>query len=142
MQTIGRAARNEDGKVIMYADTITQSMATAIDETRRRRSIQTEYNIAHNITPRSVHKSKEAILEQTKVGQYPQAAQYYMEKEPSLAADPIIPYMRRDELDKLIQATEKKMLAAADKLDFMEAERLKNELETLKQIAANKTYKN
>jgi excinuclease ABC subunit B len=142
VQTIGRAARNEDGKVIMYADRITQSMATAIDETRRRRSIQTEYNIAHNITPRSVHKSKEAILEQTKVGQYPQAAQYYMEKEPSLAADPIISYMRRDELDKLIQATEKKMLAAADKLDFIEAERLKNELETLKQIAANKTYKN
>jgi excinuclease ABC subunit B len=142
VQTIGRAARNEDGKVIMYADRITQSMATAIDETRRRRSIQTEYNIAHNIIPRSVHKSKEAILEQTKVGQYPQAAQYYMEKEPSLAADPIIPYMRRDELDKLIQATEKKMLAAADKLDFIEAERLKNELETLKQIAANKAYKN
>lgn len=142
VQTIGRAARNEDGKVIMYADTITQSMATAIDETSRRRSIQMEYNIAHNITPRSVHKSREVILEQTKVGERPQAAQYYVDKEPSVAADPIIPYMRRDELDKLIQATEKKMLAAADKLDFIEAERLKNELETLKQIAANKTYKN
>jgi len=142
VQTIGRAARNEDGKVIMYADTITQSMETAIDETRRRRSIQMEYNIAHNITPRSVHKSREAILEQTKVGQQTQAAQYYVEKEPSVAADPIIPYMRRDELDKLIQATEKKMLAVADKLDFIEAERLKNELEALKQIAANKTYKN
>ncbi|MHB9147142.1 MAG: excinuclease ABC subunit UvrB [Candidatus Amoebophilus sp.] len=142
VQTIGRAARNEDGKVIMYADTITKSMETAIDETRRRRSVQMEYNLKHNITPRSVHKSREAILEQTKVGGTPQAAQYYVEKEPSVAADPIIPYMRRDELDKLIQATEKKMLAAADKLDFIEAERLKNELEALKQIVANKTYKN
>ncbi|ACE05731.1 hypothetical protein Aasi_0293 [Candidatus Amoebophilus asiaticus 5a2] len=142
VQTIGRAARNEDGKVIMYADTITKSMETAIDETSRRRSIQMEYNLKHNITPRSVHKSREAILEQTKVGDTPQAAQYYVEKEPSVAADPIIPYMRRDELDKLIQATEKKMLAAADKLDFIEAERLKNELEALKQIVANKTYKN
>jgi excinuclease ABC subunit B len=142
VQTIGRAARNEGGKVIMYADIITQSMKTAIEETRRRRSIQMEYNTVHNITPKSVHKSIEAILEQTKVGERPQAAQYYVEKEPSIAADPIIPYMRKDELNKLIQATEKKMLAAADKLDFIEAERLRNELEGLKQIVDNKPHNN
>ncbi|OJW68397.1 MAG: excinuclease ABC subunit B [Candidatus Amoebophilus sp. 36-38] len=142
IQTIGRAARNENGKVIMYADTITQSMETAIDETRRRRSIQIEYNTAHHITPKSVHKTKEAILEQTKVGDLQQTNKYYVEREPSVAADPIIPYMRKDELNKLIEATEKKMLAAADKLDFIEAARLKEDLETLKQILTNKTYKN
>jgi excinuclease ABC subunit B len=140
VQTIGRAARNENGKVIMYADTITQSMETAIDETRRRRSIQIEYNLAHNITPTSVHKTKEAILEQTKVGDR-SAAKYYLEQEPSVAADPLIPYMRSDELTKLIQATEKKMLAAADRLNFIEADHLKKELEALKQVLANKTYK-
>lgn len=140
VQTIGRAARNENGKVIMYADTITKSMETAIDETQRRRSIQMEYNLAHNITPTSVHKSKEAILEQTKVGDR-QSAKYYVEQEPSIAADPLIPYMRSDELSKLIQATEKKMLEAADRLNFIEADHLKKELESLKQILANKTYK-
>jgi excinuclease ABC subunit B len=140
VQTIGRAARNENGKVIMYADTITQSMETAIDETRRRRSIQIEYNLAHNITPTSVHKTKEAILEQTKVGDRSDA-KYYLEQEPSVAADPLIPYMRSDELTKLIQATEKKMLAAADRLNFIEADHLKKELEALKQVLANKTYK-
>ncbi len=140
VQTIGRAARNENGKVIMYADTITKSMETAIDETRRRRSIQTEYNLAHHITPTSIHKTKEAILEQAKVGDR-QPVKYYVEKEPSVAADPLIPYMRSDELSKLIQATEKKMLTAADRLNFIEAEHLKEELEALKQILANKTYK-
>lgn len=142
IQTIGRAARNENGKVIMYADTVTQSMETAIDETKRRRSIQIEYNTAHNITPRSIHKTKADILEQTKVGDLQQTNKYYIETEPSVAADPIIPYMRKDELNKLIEATEKKMLAAADKLDFIEAARLKDDLEALKQIVANKTYKN
>jgi excinuclease ABC subunit B len=141
IQTIGRAARNENGKVIMYADTVTRSMETAIDETRRRRSLQIAYNLAHNITPKTVHKTKEAILEQTKVGDLQQINKYYIEREPSIAADPIILYMRKDELNKLIEATEKKMLAAADKLDFTEAARLKDDLEALKQILANKTYK-
>lgn len=141
VQTIGRAARNELGKVIMYADKITKSMETAIHETQRRRSIQTEYNLVHNITPTSVHKTKEAILEQAKVGDR-QSVKYYVEKEPSIAADPVIPYMRSDELSKLIQATEKKMLEAADRLNFIEADRLKEELETLKGILANKSYKN
>lgn len=140
VQTIGRAARNENGQVIMYADTMTKSMETAIDETRRRRTIQMEYNLTHHITPTSVHKSKEVILEQTKVGDR-QSTKYYVEQEPSIAADPLIPYMRSDELTKLIKATEKKMLEAADRLNFIAADQLKKELESLKQILANKTYK-
>eukprot|EP01132_Coremiostelium_polycephalum_P000321 gene321-412_t len=140
IQTIGRAARNEEGKVIMYADTMTQSMTVAIDETNRRRAIQMEYNTANHITPRSVHKSREKILEQTKVGDKSLAIPYYIEDDtiPSIAADPIVAYMRPEELNKLLKATEKKMLAAADRLDFIEAEQLKNELEGLRQIVASK----
>lgn len=140
VQTIGRAARNENGKVIMYADSITDSMQTAIDETRRRRSIQMAYNQAHHITPKSVHKTKEAILAQTKVGDK-QPREYYTEQETlSIAADPVVPYMRRDELAKLIQATERKMYEAAQGLEFIEAARLKQELQELKKVAATKTH--
>ena len=67
VQTIGRAARNVNGKVIMYADTVTESMQVAIDETNRRRSIQMDYNKANGIEPKTVRKSREAILEQTSV---------------------------------------------------------------------------
>lgn len=140
VQTIGRAARNENGRVIMYADSITDAMQTAIDETRRRRSIQMAYNQEHHITPRSIHKTKEAILAQTKVGDK-QRGQYYLEQEAlSMAADPVVPYMRRDELAKLIQATERKMYEAADSLNFIEAARLKQELEALKKVAATKAH--
>ncbi len=139
VQTIGRAARNEKGQVIMYADTITKSMEIAMEETNRRRSLQMAYNKQHNITPKSVHKTKEAILAQTKVGD---KQKYYVEpREATIAADPIIPYMRSDELAKLIQATEKKMYTAAEDLNFIEAARLKEELEALKKIVASKAYK-
>jgi excinuclease ABC subunit B len=139
VQTIGRAARNENGQVIMYADTITKSMAIAIEETSRRRTIQMAYNKEHNLTPKSIHKSREAILAQAKVGD---KQQYYVEPtQASIAADPIIPYMRSDELAKLIQATETKMYAAAEDLHFSEAARLKEELGELKKIAASKSYK-
>ena len=141
IQTIGRAARNENGTVILYADTITKSMAIAIEETGRRRAVQADYNMRHGITPTSVHKSREAIVETTKIGTRPTKATYYVETEASLAADPTIPYMRRDELNKLIQATEKKMVEAADRLDFIEAERNKNELTALKKIVGTKTYR-
>ena len=139
VQTIGRAARNENGKVIMYADSITASMETAISETRRRRSIQIAYNKEHHITPRSIHKTKEAILAQTRVGDKQQRKHYYIDQEvPSIAADPVVPYMRRDELAKLIQATEKKMYEAAHALNFIEAARLKHELAELQQTLSKK----
>src|SRR5690606_14602093 len=129
IQTIGRAARNENGQVIMYADTITKSMEIAITETNRRRAIQMDYNKAHNIVPKSVHSTREDILARTQVGYN----RYYVEpNKPNIAADPIIPYMRSDELNKLIKVTEKKMYAAAEALDFMEAARLKEELSELR----------
>jgi excinuclease ABC subunit B len=97
IQTIGRAARNERGKVIMYADTITGSMEQAIDETNRRRKIQEEHNAVHNITPRTVLKSREAIMGQTKVADSkPTTKTYYEEpEEVNVAADPVVAYMAK-----------------------------------------------
>lgn len=142
VQTIGRAARNEKGQVIMYADTITKSMEIAIEETNRRRSIQIAYNKQHGITPQSIHKTKETIWAQTRVGDKQKNKPYATDAVgASLAADPIIPYMRSDELKKLIQATEKKMYGAAEALKFTEAAQLKDELAALKKMVAAKTYK-
>jgi excinuclease ABC subunit B len=130
VQTIGRAARNVNGKVIMYADKVTESMQLAIDETNRRRHIQMEYNKENGIEPRTVRKSKEAILEQTKVADSKKAGKkYYVEQEhPTLAADPLMEYLDKDQLKHLIDQTRKKMESAAKDLDFMEAARLRDEL--------------
>lgn len=129
VQTIGRAARNERGKVIMYADRVTQSMKMAIDETNRRRSIQMEYNEEHNITPMSVKKDKSEILRQTGVADRKKGAKkYYIEEEQSIAADPVVSYMSAEQLQKLANETRRKMEKAAKDLDFMEAARLRDEL--------------
>ncbi|MDJ1482324.1 excinuclease ABC subunit UvrB [Cytophagaceae bacterium YF14B1] len=136
IQTIGRAARNDRGKVIMYADKMTQSMQKAIDETNRRRLIQQDYNTANGITPRTVKKSREAILTQTSVADArKEAKQYYVESEEvSVAADPIVSYMSRDQLEKLLQETQKKMERAAKDLDFVEAARFRDEMTELKRM--------
>ncbi|WMJ72707.1 excinuclease ABC subunit UvrB [Cytophagaceae bacterium ABcell3] len=130
IQTIGRAARNSNGMVIMYADKVTDSMQNAIDETRRRRALQEQYNQEHGITPVTVIKSKEAIMGQTKVADSSKTPKkYYTEpEEKTLAADPIIAYMSKDELKKLSAKTKKQMEKAAKELDFMEAARLRDEL--------------
>ncbi|WP_234735977.1 excinuclease ABC subunit UvrB [Tellurirhabdus bombi] len=130
IQTIGRAARNANGKVLMYADRITGSMQKAIDETNRRRAIQKAYNEEHGITPTTVLKSRESIMEQTKVADSkPATKQYYVEPdEIRIAADPVVQYMGKSDLEQLITETQSKMEKAAKELNFLEAARLRDEL--------------
>ncbi|MBK9191709.1 MAG: excinuclease ABC subunit UvrB [Crocinitomicaceae bacterium] len=129
VQTVGRAARNVNGLVLMYADRITDSMKKTIDETNRRRKIQEEYNRDHNITPTQIKKSKEAILKQTKVADRDLIpVEYSMEVQQSIAADPVIEYMTRDQLQQTILKLKKDMEKAAKELDFIEAARLRDEM--------------
>ncbi len=139
VQTIGRAARNVNGRVIMYADTITESMQLAIDETNRRRVVQQEYNEAHGIIPRTVLKSKDEIFRQTKVADSKKSVQrYYIEEEEkSLAADPVTAYMSKDELEKMADRTRKAMEKAARELEFMEAARLRDEFHAIQKLIAS-----
>ncbi len=136
VQTIGRAARNDRGKVIMYANRITKSMEKTIDETNRRREKQIAYNTANGITPTTVIKSKDQIFRQTAVADgvdYQDPKDYnFMEMEQSIAADPIIAYMDKAALEKAIAKTEKDMLRAAKNMEFMDAARFRDELEVLK----------
>ena len=136
VQTIGRAARNENGRVIMYADKTTNSMRIAIEETNRRRSIQIAYNEKHNIIPTTILKSKEAIMGQTKVADSKKASdKYYLEDDsPSVAADPVVAYMSKPELEKFIVKTRKAMEVAAKDLDFVEAARLRDEMIELQKL--------
>ena len=129
VQTIGRAARNVNGRVIMYADKMTDSMQAAIDETDRRRKIQLDYNIANGITPKTILKSKEAIMGQTSVADSKKLTKrYYIEdEERSLAADPVVAYLSKDELIKMADRTRKAMEKAAKELEFIEAARLRDE---------------
>ncbi|MVM38363.1 excinuclease ABC subunit UvrB [Spirosoma sp. HMF3257] len=128
IQTIGRAARNSNGKVIMYADRITGSMEKAIDETNRRRAIQLEYNTDNGITPMTVLKSREAIMGQTKVADSKVKHFYVEPEEIRIAADPVVRYMGKGDLEKMINETQSKMERAAKDLDFLEAARLRDEL--------------
>ncbi len=140
VQTIGRAARNENGKVIMYADEITESMQIAIEETNRRRKVQMDYNLAHGIVPKTVLKSKEAILGQTKVADSKKSkARYYVEnEETTLAADPVVAYLSKEELVKMADRTRKAMEKAAKELEFMEAARLRDEYMALQKLIEEK----
>lgn len=140
VQTIGRAARNEEGRVIMYADRMTGSMQVAIDETNRRRGIQMAYNAKHNITPKTVLKSKDSIMGQTKVADSKKSTrQYYVENdEQTVAADPVVAYMTKDQLNKLQSQTQKAMEKAAKELDFIEAARLRDEMLEIKKLLAEK----
>jgi excinuclease ABC subunit B len=137
IQTIGRAARNDRGRVIMYADKITASMRVTIDETNRRREKQVAYNTKHGITPRTIGKSREAIIEQTSVMDFKGGVQKaYIEKEmtDNLASDPIVQYMTREELQKSIEKTKKDMVLAAKEMDFLMAAKLRDEMYALERI--------
>ena len=132
-QTAGRAARNVNGIVIMYADKITKSMQKTIDETDRRREKQANYNAEHGITPQGLVKSKKQILGQTKVIEEAYDIEAISEA-PSIAADPVVQYMKKDEIEKLLKETERKMKKAAKEQDFIEAARLRDEMMELKKL--------
>ncbi len=144
IQTIGRAARNDRGRVIMYADGITESMEKTISETNRRRDIQIAYNLEHGITPKTVGKSREAILEQTSVLDFSQKASdnkaraYVENAEVSIAADPIVQFMGKSELQKAIDTTKKDMQKAAKDMDFLQAAKLRDEMFALEKMFAEK----
>jgi excinuclease ABC subunit B len=139
VQTIGRAARNAGGKVIMYADKMTNSMQEAIDETDRRRAIQKAYNEEHGITPKTILRSKESIMQQSSVGSTGKGRKFYSgEEAASVAADPVVSYMGSEELTKMIAKTRKAMEKAARDLDFIEAARLRDELQELEELQKQK----
>lgn len=125
-QTAGRAARNVNGKVIMYADTITESMQRTIDETNRRREKQLRYNEEHHITPTPIVKNGISSLAPQK---QPQPVDYYVEPEvASLAADPVVKSMTPQALEKAIEHTRRLMEKAAKDLNFIEAAQYRDEL--------------
>ena len=129
VQTIGRAARNDRGMVVMYADKITGSMQTAIDETNRRRIIQMEYNKENGIVPKTIKRDREAILKQTNVADKKKTSKkYQVEDSQGVAADPVVAYMNKGQLKKLSSELRRKMENAAKDLDFMEAARFRDEM--------------
>jgi excinuclease ABC subunit B len=133
-QTAGRAARNSNGLVIFYADKVTDAMQNTIDETNRRRSIQMAYNEEHGIVPETVRKSRDEIMAKKSIldirGKKQRA--YIEPEEPSLAADPVMEYMSRDKVEKMMAETERKMKKAAKDLDFISAAQFRDELFALK----------
>lgn len=141
IQTIGRAARNDRGRVIMYADKITESMRITIEETDRRRDKQIKYNEEHGITPKTVGKSREEIIEQTSVMDFEGGVQkIYVGHEgaANIAADPIVQYMSKPELQKAIDKTKKEMLAAAKGMDFLSAAKMRDEMFALEKMMEEK----
>ncbi|WP_214072050.1 excinuclease ABC subunit UvrB [Mucilaginibacter sp. dw_454] len=140
IQTIGRAARNDRGRVIMYADKITDSMAITMSETLRRREKQIAYNAEHGITPMTVGKTRAEIIEQTSVMDFQGGVQKaYVEDEiMTLAADPIVQYMSKGDLKKSIDNTKKDMLAAAKDMDFLRAAKLRDEMFALEKMMEEK----
>lgn len=134
-QTAGRAARNSNGLVIFYADKMTDSMQRTIDETNRRRAIQMAYNEEHGIVPTTVKKSKEEIMEQKSIldirGKNSKA--YIEDDTPSVAADPLIGYLTREQIELMIEQTDRKMKKAAKELDFISAAQFRDELFALKE---------
>jgi excinuclease ABC subunit B len=123
IQTMGRAARNSEGKVIMYADKITGSMHRAMSETNRRRQIQMDFNIAHGIVPTTIQKSVRDLIEATKVAE--EEDKYYSGKEPS--------HMSPEELDKLITKLHKEMKQAASDLQFEKAASLRDKIQEIRE---------
>jgi excinuclease ABC subunit B len=138
-QTAGRAARNVNSKVIMYADEITRSMQKTIDETNRRREIQIAYNQKHGITPTQLVKSMESIMGQTSVAgtQAKKGKAYAGSTGADVAADPVVQYMSKDQIEKAIKQTRKKMEEVVKELDFIQAAQYRDELYSLENLLKN-----
>ncbi len=137
IQTAGRAARNMNGLVIMYADKITGSMQKTIDETDRKRTKQLQYNAEHNIVPTALNKSKTSG-DKTMFGKSASPDNFYLldniSQQPSVAADPVVQYMSKPQLEKLLEETQKRMKDAAKQEDFLEAARLRDEMMELSKM--------
>ena len=133
VQTVGRAARNVNGKVIMYADKITESMRRTIEETERRRLVQMKYNEEHGITPQTSIRSTESVFDHKDKSALERVTNPYQrrENEMSIAADPVMQYMSKEGVKKAIENTKTQMLKAAKEMDFMEAARLRDEMNQL-----------
>jgi excinuclease ABC subunit B len=124
-QTVGRAARNLNGKAIMYADKITRSMQTTMDETIYRREKQVAYNTKHNLTPKALNKSLDSALAKNSV------STYHFQKEVVRAAEPDLNYLTKEQIEKMIREKRKDMEKAAKELDFMQAAKLRDEIKVL-----------
>lgn len=138
IQTIGRAARNENGKVLMYADRMTGSMTNAISETNRRRAIQMAYNEEHGITPKTIWRSHEEIMGQTSIvdRMTKPTKIYQIPGEDRLqVADPLLQYMSKKELGKQLETVRKEMEKAARELDFPLAAKLRDEMKAIEKMA-------
>jgi len=141
IQVAGRAARNVNGKVIMYADKITDSMQLTIDETTRRREKQIAYNTEHNLTPQTILKSKAEIMQQTSVLDIRRLSpDVYIEQEEqlSLVAEPVVQYMTAEQLVRSIEDTRKKMLEASKDTDFLTAAKLRDEMLAMQRLLKEK----
>ena len=136
VQTVGRAARNVNGKVIMYADKVTKSMAKTIDETNRRRGIQEKYNSDNKIIPTQIYKTKESILASKKSDN--NEVVYEVDNVVSISEDPVVKKMNRDELESSIKRVKSQMEREAKKENFIEAAHLRDELFSLKKILLEK----
>jgi excinuclease ABC subunit B len=139
-QTAGRAARNSNGRVIMYADRVTPSMQKMIDETYRRRSIQIAYNEKHGIVPTTVFKSKEEIIKQSSVLEIKGGKVQYEEDDNkiTIAADPVVQYMSKEQLKKAVEEAKRLMKKAAKDTDFMSAAQYRDEMFALKNLLKEK----
>ena len=137
-QTAGRAARNVNGKVILYADKITESMRLTINETNRRREKQMRYNEEHHITPKQIEKALNTSL-LVSAGQETEPKPYSIEEKTRAVADPIIAAMTPQQLDKAIARTKRLMNEAASRMDFMEAAQYRDEMFKLEALKKEKT---
>jgi len=135
-QTAGRAARNVNSKVILYADKITDSMKRMMDETNRRREKQIKFNIANNIIPTQIVKNTSDIFGQTSIidASHNNSKAYFERESINAAADPVIHYLSKDKISKLVANTRKSMEEAVKSLDFLEAARLRDELISLQKL--------